>query len=86
MSFRIDFSAVFVHFLIVILIFAVDDVFPPVLVVQIPLNGLLDTVFEHGLGQPSQLVVDLGRIDRIAAVMAGTVLDIGDQVFAFAQG
>ena len=77
--------AVAVHFFIVVLIFTGDDSFPPFLVVQIPLDGLLDTVCEFCFRQPAEFVVDLGRIDRIAHIMAFTVCYIGDQAFRFAK-
>lgn len=71
--------AIPVHSMIVIPIFARNDLLPPGLVVQIPLNGLLDAVFELRFGQPAELGVDLGRVDGIAQIVALAVCDIGDE-------
>ena len=75
-----------IHLLIIVLILAGDDGFPPFLVIQIPLNGLLDAVGELGFRQPAQFVVDLGGIDGIAHIMALPVGHIGDQTFGLAVG
>src|SRR3989338_2915731 len=51
----------------------------PALIVQIPLHGLADPALES-LGRfPAQLALDLARVDRIAAVVTGAVLNISDQ-------
>lgn len=78
-------SPIAVHFFIVVLIFTGNNVLPPLLIVQIPLNGLFDTVCKLCLRQPAQFVVDLGRVDGIAHIVALTVGDIGNQTLRLAQ-
>ncbi|MNZ90986.1 hypothetical protein D3C78_1099590 [compost metagenome] len=51
----------------------------PLRVVQIPLDGLADTGLEGFLGSPAQFALDLAGIDGVAQVVAGAVLDVGDQ-------
>ena len=72
--------------IVVVLVFAGDDVFPPLPVFQIPGNGLLDAVGKLGLRQPAQLGMDLGGVDGIAHIVALPVCHIGDQALRLAQG
>ena len=58
---------------------------PPVFVVQIPLDRLLDTGIKVVFRLPAKLRLDLGRIDRITAVMTRTILDVTDQAFRLVQ-
>ena len=74
-----------VHLLVVILVFAADDLFPPAAVVQVPPNCPLDTVGKLRLGQPAQLIVDLRRVDGVAQVVALAVGHEGDEVLALVQ-
>ena len=78
-------SPIAVHFFIVVLIFAGNNVLPPLLIFQIPLNGLFDSVCKLCLRQPAQFVVDLGRVDGITHIVALTVSDIGNQTLWLAQ-
>ena len=78
-------SPIAVHFFIVVLIFTGNDILPPLLIVQIPLNGLFDTVCKLCFRQPAQFVVDLGRVDGITHIVALTVGDIGNQTLRLAQ-
>src|SRR5580700_3341443 len=54
--------------------------FPPVLVIEIPAHGLLDSGLEIVPRAPAEFAFDLGGIDRIAAIVTGTVLHEGDEV------
>ena len=54
----------------------------PLLVVEVPVNGQDDALLEGSLGIPAKVVLDLGGVDAIAAVMAQTVSDVLDEVFA----
>ena len=54
----------------------------PLLVVKVPVDGQDDALLEGGLGIPAKVVPDLGGVDAIAAVMAQTVSDVLDEVFA----
>ena len=78
-------GALIVHALVIGLIVAADDAHPPVTVLEVPLDGLLDAVLELRLRLPAELCVDLRRVDGIAAVMAGTVSYILDQAFRLVQ-
>ena len=53
--------------------------------VQIPLNGLLDSVLEHGLRKPSELMVDLRRINGISLIMALPIRDMLNQGVGLAE-
>ncbi|MNR68963.1 hypothetical protein D3C85_1938770 [compost metagenome] len=57
----------------------------PLGAVQVPIDGLADTGFEGFLWYPAQFALDLAGIDGVAQVVAGTVLDVGDQVFVGSQ-
>lgn len=50
----------------------------PILVVEVPLDGLADACLECLGWLPAKLTVDLGGIDRIAAIMTGSIGDVGD--------
>ena len=59
--------------------------FPPVLIVQIPVDRLTNAGVKIVFRLPAKLRLDLGRIDRITAVMARTILDVTDQAFRLVQ-
>jgi len=48
-----------------------DDRLPPVLVVEMPGDGLLDAGLERLGGLPAKLVLEPGRVVRIALVVPG---------------
>ena len=49
---------------------------PPGLVLDVPVDGLLQAPGEVGVGRPpAQLALELGRVDGVAAVVAGAVGD-----------
>jgi len=54
------------------------DVGHPVLIVEIPPDGLADARLEGLGGFPTQLPVDLGGVDRVAAVVPGSIGNVGD--------
>lgn len=74
-----------VHALVVVLVVTGEDVLPPGLIVQIPLNGLLDAVSKLGLRQPAQLVVNLGGVDGVAHIVTLAVGNMDDEAFGLAQ-
>jgi len=45
---------------------------------EVPLDGFANAGFESFGGFPAEFTVDFGGIDRVAAVVAGAVGDIGD--------
>lgn len=78
-------GALVVHALVVGLVVAADDAHPPVAVLEVPLDGLLDAVLELRLRLPAELCVDLRRVDGVAAVVALAVGDVLDEVFGLAE-
>ena len=58
----------------------------PVLVLEVPLHGLLQTFLELKAGLPTELAVQLRRVDGIAQVMSSTVGDEGDELFGVTFG
>ena len=51
----------------------------PVLVVEIPAHRFTDPLFKTPRGFPSKLCPDLGGVNRISAVVSGSILDEGDE-------
>ena len=78
-------GALVVHTLVVSLVVAADDAHPPVTVLEVPLDRLLDAVLEFRLRLPTELCVDLRRVDGVAAVVALAVGDVPDEVFGLAE-
>lgn len=72
-------SSYFLLSLIILSISSRDDVFPPFLVIQVPLDSLLNTVLEHGFRQPAEFVVDLGWVDSVTLVVTLAVSNVFDQ-------
>ena len=52
---------------------------PPPFIGDVPLHGGVEPVFETDFGGPLQLALQLARIDRVAPVVAGPVLDARDE-------
>ena len=52
----------------------------PILIVQIPLDRFTDTCFKRFSGFPVEFAFDFARVDRIADVMTGAILDVSDQI------
>ena len=71
---------ILIHFFIIFLIFSGSDIIHPLLVVQIPADGLLDALLKLQRRLPTQLPLQLRRINRIAQIVSGTVGHIGDQI------
>ena len=62
---------------------AAGHVANPLLIVEIPLDGLSDSRFEGFHWFPAQLTLDLGTVNRIPAVVAWSILYIRDQLFVW---
>ena len=71
--------------MVVILILTGDDIFPPLSVVEIPVDRELDAVFELSLRQPSEFIMDLCRIDRITHIVSLTIRNICDKALGLAE-
>ena len=54
------------------------DIAHPLLVIEVPFDCFADAGLKGLSGFPSQFPIDLGSIDGVAAIMAGTIGDIGD--------
>ena len=67
------------------LIVTIDDMLPPSLMLEVPLDGLLDAVLELRLRRPAEFRVDLRRVDGVAAVVALAVGDVLDEVFGLTE-
>lgn len=52
----------------------------PVDVVEVPLHDFLEAAGEVFIGRPAEVALDLGGIDRIAVVVAGTIGHEGNQI------
>ncbi len=65
-----------------ILIRAARDPLDPVGVVEVPLHGPTQPRLEGLGGTPAELRPNLRHVDRVAAVMAGPVPDVGDELAA----
>jgi hypothetical protein len=55
------------------------DALDPGAVVDVPLHRRLEAGFEGVLRRPAQLGADLGRVDRVAAIVARAILHVLDQ-------
>src|SRR5262249_31760907 len=60
-------------------IFLRAHVLHPVGVTSVPLNGFAKAVLELNGRLPAQLTLDLAAVDRIPAIVPGTVLDVIDE-------
>ena len=59
---------------------ALQDGAHPLLVVEIPAHGLTNALFELVGGKPAQLLLDLRRVNGVAAVVARAVFDERNQL------
>src|SRR5262245_63843154 len=51
------------------------DLFAPVAMLEIPADSLAQAGFEGVPRRPSQLTLDFRRVDRVAAIVTGTIGD-----------
>jgi hypothetical protein len=63
-----------------VLVGAAGDGFDPGGVVEVPLDGLAEAGLEGFGGVPAEFGFDLAGVDGVAAVVAGTVLHVGDEL------
>ena len=54
------------------------DLVAPGAILQVPSDGLGEARFERLQGLPAELALQLGAVDRVAAVVAGPVGHVGD--------
>ena len=66
-------------------VLAGDDGLPPRLIVEVPLDRLLNAVGKLRLRQPAELGVDFRRVDGVAHVVALAVSDKGDERLRLSQ-
>lgn len=77
-------SSVLIHLLIILLVIAGSNVVEPGLIVEVPLDGLLDAFLKLEAGFPSELALQFAGVDGVAQVVAFAVGDVRDQVHVFA--
>ena len=65
---------------IILLILARCYIVQPLLIVEIPADGLLNTLLELEAGLPAEFLLQLRGVDGIAQVVTGTVGDVCYQV------
>ena len=73
-----------IHLLIIFLILAARDVVHPLLMFQIPADGLLYAFLELQTWLPPEFALEFGGVDGVAKVVAGAVGDVGDEVHVLA--
>ena len=76
--------SVCVHVIVILLVVARGYIVQPLLVVEIPADGLLDTLLKLERGFPTEFLLEFRTIDGIAQVVTGTVGDEGDEVHILA--
>jgi hypothetical protein len=69
--------------IVIFAIFARARVLEPVTVLKIPINGAPDALVKGNLGVPTELSLDLGTVERIAAVVSRAILNVLDQRLRF---
>ena len=79
-------QAAAVHLIEIITVLAAQYILPPVLVVQVPPDGLLNSCIKIIRWLPSQLCFYLGRVNGVAHVMAGTVCHKLNQALRLIKG
>jgi hypothetical protein len=52
----------------------------PVLVIQVPLDGLADAGLKGFFRFPAELITNLGRINRIASIVSRPIFNKGDLI------
>ena len=77
---------VFVHVVVVALVVAGGDVVHPVLMVEIPADGLFDAFLKLEGWFPAEFSLELAGVDGVAHVMTEAVGDVGDEGFRIAFG
>ena len=75
-----------IHFFVVAFIVAGGDVVHPVLMVEVPADGLLDTLLELQARLPAEFRLELAAVDGVAHVVAETVGDVGYQLLRLSLG
>ena len=65
---QVGFLLILIHLLVIFLVIAAGDVGHPVGVGQIPVDGQHNALLKRSLRVPAQILLDLGRVDAVAAV------------------
>ena len=80
----VDLSKLFIHILIILLILSGGDAIHPLLVVEVPADGLLYAFLKLEARFPAEFCLELAAVDGVAHVVAGAVDDKGDESFRMA--
>ena len=78
-------SSVLVHSVVILLIFTIDYVFPPLAVVKIPPDSFLYSISELSFREPAKLIMYLSRIDSISHIVSLSVSNKCDKAFRLAE-
>src|ERR1019366_9752898 len=65
---------------------AAGDIADPVFVFKIPADGFADAALKRFQRVPVQFALDFARVHRVAAVVAGAVLDESDELVMWNGG
>ena len=71
---------VYIHALIVLLVFARSYVVHPFLVLEVPADSFFDSFLELQAGSPAQFALELARVDGVPQIVACAVGDVRDKL------
>ena len=69
-----------VHFLVILLVFPGSDIIHPLLIIQVPADGLFNAFLKLEAGFPAQFLLQFGRVNGIAHVVPLTVGHKSNQI------
>ena len=79
-GFRKKILPIFIHILVILLILPRSNMIHPVLVLEIPFHGLLDTLLKLERWLPIQFLLQLARVDGITHIVTLSVCYVSDEV------
>ena len=77
-------STLAVHRVVILLVVARGDIVEPLLIVEIPADGLLDAFLKLKTWLPAKFALKFSGVDGITSIMTEAVGDVGDEVEIFA--
>ena len=81
-----DGLSVFVHIVVIFLIFSRSDAVHPFLIIEIPAHSLLDAFLKLKARFPAEFCLELAAVDGVAHVVAEAVGDEGDELLRLTLG
>ena len=79
-GFRKKTLSVFIHPLIILLIFPRSNMIHPFLVLEIPFHGFFDTLLKLERWLPAEFLLQLSRVDGITHIVTLSVCYISDEI------